>query len=115
MRSGFCCVFLVSLILSMSRYSTFGEQVTSSTGPAPSRRGNVIKEFPTRQRNFKLSTDPFFVKKVWDIVGLYLSPPKNAVVLCVDEKSQIQALERTQPVLPKGVSVTNTLVMSQQK
>src|SRR5271169_956731 len=58
---------------------------------------------PHRQRHFKLSTDPFFVEKVRDIVGLYVSPPENAVVLCVDEKSQIQALERTQPMLPMGV------------
>jgi putative transposase len=58
---------------------------------------------PHRQKSFKLSTDPFFVEKVRDIVGLYLSPPENAVVLCVDEKSQIQALERTQPMLPMGL------------
>ena len=58
---------------------------------------------PHRQKHFKLSTDPFFVEKVRDIVGLYLSPPENAVVLCVDEKSQIQALERTQPLLPMGL------------
>jgi transposase len=58
---------------------------------------------PHRQRHFKLSTDPFFVEKVRDIVGLYVSPPENAVVLCVDEKSQIQALERTQPMLPMGL------------
>ena len=58
---------------------------------------------PHRQRHFKLSTDPFFVEKVRDIAGLYLSPPENAVVLCVDEKSQIQALERTQPMLPMGL------------
>jgi putative transposase len=58
---------------------------------------------PHRQKHFKLSTDPFFVEKVRDIVGLYLSPPENAVVLCVDEKSQIQALERTQPMLPLGL------------
>jgi putative transposase len=49
---------------------------------------------PHRQRHFKLSTDPFFVENVRDIVGLYLNPLENAVVLCVDEKSQIQALER---------------------
>src|SRR5258708_29320491 len=55
---------------------------------------------PHRQKHFKLSTDPFFEEKVRDIVGLYLNPPENAVVLCVDEKSQIQALERTQPMLP---------------
>lgn len=58
---------------------------------------------PHRQRHFKLSTDPFFVEKVRDIVGLYLNPPENGVVLCVDEKSQIQALERTQPMLPMGL------------
>jgi len=58
---------------------------------------------PHRQSSFKLSTDPFFVEKVRDIVGLYLNPPDNAVVLAVDEKSQIQALERTQPMLPMGL------------
>ena len=58
---------------------------------------------PHRQKHFKLSTDPFFVEKVRGIVGLYLNPPENAVVLCVDEKSQIQALERTQPMLPMGI------------
>ena len=58
---------------------------------------------PHRQKTFKLSTDPFFVEKIRDIVGLYLSPPANAVVLCVDEKSQIQALDRTQPLLPMGL------------
>ncbi len=58
---------------------------------------------PHRQKSFKLSNDPFFVEKVRDIVGLYLNPPDKALVLCVDEKSQIQALERTQPVLPMGL------------
>ena len=58
---------------------------------------------PHRQRHFKLSPDPFFVEKLRDIVGLYLHPPDKALVLCVDEKSQIQALERTQPVLPIGL------------
>jgi putative transposase len=58
---------------------------------------------PHRTRTFKLSTDPFFVEKVRDIVGLYLNPPDHALVLCVDEKSQIQALNRTQPVLPMGL------------
>ena len=58
---------------------------------------------PHRQRHFKLSTDPFFVEKVRDIVGLYLNPPDNALVLCVDEKSQIQALDRSQPLLPLGL------------
>lgn len=55
---------------------------------------------PHRQETFKLSTDPLFVDKVRDIVGLYLDPPVKAMVLCVDEKSQIQALDRTQPILP---------------
>jgi transposase len=55
---------------------------------------------PHRQETFKLSSDPLFVEKVRDIVGLYLDPPLKAMVLCVDEKSQIQALDRTQPVLP---------------
>lgn len=55
---------------------------------------------PHRQETFTLSTDDFFTEKVRDVVGLYMNPPDNAVVLCVDEKSQIQALERLQPVLP---------------
>ena len=55
---------------------------------------------PHRQETFKLSSDPLFVEKVRDIVGLYLDPPMKAMVLCVDEKSQIQALDRTQPLLP---------------
>jgi transposase len=58
---------------------------------------------PHRTKSFKLSTDPYFVEKVRDIVGLYLNPPEHAVVLCVDEKSQIQALERSQPLLPMGL------------
>jgi transposase len=55
---------------------------------------------PHRTETFKLSKDPLFVEKVRDIVGLYLNPPDKALVLCVDEKSQVQALDRTQPVLP---------------
>jgi transposase len=55
---------------------------------------------PHRLETFKLSTDPDFVAKVRDVVGLYVSPPEHAVVLCVDEKSQIQALDRSQPMLP---------------
>jgi putative transposase len=57
---------------------------------------------PHRQASFKLSTDPFFIEKLRDVVGLYLNPPDKALVLCLDEKSQIQALERTQPLLPLG-------------
>jgi hypothetical protein len=55
---------------------------------------------PHRTETFKLSADPLFIEKVRDIVGLYLQPPDRALVLCVDEKSQIQALDRTQPLLP---------------
>ena len=55
---------------------------------------------PHRNKTFKLSRDPLFVEKVRDIVGLYLNPPDRALVLCVDEKAQIQALNRTQPLLP---------------
>lgn len=55
---------------------------------------------PHRSENFTLSKDPYFVDKVRDVVGLYLDPPANALVLCVDEKTQVQALERSQPVLP---------------
>jgi transposase len=58
---------------------------------------------PHRTESFKLSNDPFFVEKVRDIVGLYLNPPDSALVLAVDEKSQIQALNRTQPLLPMGL------------
>jgi transposase len=55
---------------------------------------------PHRVKTFKLSNDPRFVEKLTDVVGLYMNPPENAIVLCVDEKSQIQALDRTQPGLP---------------
>jgi transposase len=55
---------------------------------------------PHRTETFKVSTDPFFVEKVRDVVGLYINPPDHAMVLCVDEKSQVQALDRTQPILP---------------
>ena len=60
---------------------------------------------PHREETFKLSTDPLFIAKVRDIVGLYLNPPTKAMVLCVDEKSQIQALDRTQPLLPLAPGV----------
>ena len=55
---------------------------------------------PHRSQSFQISNDPYYVDKVRDVVGLYMSPPENALVLCVDEKSQIQALERSQPILP---------------
>jgi transposase len=60
---------------------------------------------PHRVENFKFSKDPQFVEKVRDIVGLYLNPPDRAIVLCVDEKSQVQALNRTQPILPLAPGV----------
>jgi transposase len=65
-----------------------------------SRIWRAFKLKPHRTQTFTLSTDQFFVEKVRDIVGLYMSPPDHAIVLCLDEKSQIQALERTQPILP---------------
>ncbi len=55
---------------------------------------------PHRTETFKLSSDPFFIEKGRDVLGLYLNPPDRALVLCVDEKSQIQALDRTRPLLP---------------
>jgi len=70
------------------------------TQTAVSRIWRAFGLQPHRQDTFKLSTDPMFVEKVRDIVGLYLDPPHMAMVLCVDEKSQIQALDRTQPMLP---------------
>jgi len=77
--------------------------MAEAVGHAPSTIHRIWKAFglqPHRVETFKLSTDPQFVEKVRDIVGLYLAPPEHALVLCVDEKSQIQALDRTQPLLP---------------
>ena len=70
------------------------------TQTAVSRIWRAFGLQPHRQDNWKLSKDPLFVDKVRDVVGLYLNPPERAVVLCVDEKSQIQALDRTAPILP---------------
>jgi hypothetical protein len=58
---------------------------------------------PHRQRRIKLSNDPSFMEKVRDMVGLHLNPPDHAVVLCVDEKTQVHTLNRTQPLLPMGL------------
>ncbi len=77
-----------------------GTQISKST---VHRIWQAFRLQPHRQEHFKLSPDPFFVEKVRDITGLYLNPPDNAMVLCVDEKSQVQALERTQPLLPMGL------------
>ncbi|APP99849.1 IS630 family transposase ISPsy32 [Pseudomonas syringae pv. actinidiae] len=67
---------------------------------------NDIK--PHLTRTFKLSNDPNFEEKFWDVIGLYLDPPDKALVLCCDEKSQVQALERTQPGLPLGIGHIRT-------
>jgi len=80
--------------------------IAERTGISKSMVQRIWRAFgvqPHRQGHFQISTDPFFVEKVRDIVGLYLNPPDKALVLCVDEKSQIQALDRTQPILPMGL------------
>ena len=64
------------------------------------RRGGTTGSSPGAAESFRFSADPELIGKVTDICGLYLAPPENAIVLCVDEKSQIQALDRTMPVLP---------------
>ena len=87
--------------------------MAKAVGISPSSVGRIWKEAelkPHLVKTFKVSNDPKFAEKVTDIVGLYMSPPERAVVLCVDEKSQIQALDRTQPGLPlkKGRAGTMT-------
>jgi hypothetical protein len=77
--------------------------MAKAAGFAPSTIHRIWKAFnlqPHRTETFRLSTDPLFVEKARDIVCLYLSPPERALILCVDEKSQIQALDRSQPLLP---------------
>lgn len=77
--------------------------MAARTGLSQSAISRIWRAFalqPHRTETFKLSTDPLFIEKVRDIVGLYMSPPEKALVLCVDEKSQIQALDRTAPLLP---------------
>jgi transposase len=77
--------------------------LAARTGLSQSTISRIWRAFglkPHRTESFQLSTDPLLIDKVRDIVGLYLDPPHHALVLCVDEKSQIQALSRTQPVLP---------------
>ena len=78
-------------------------KMAQRSGLSKSTIGRIWKAFelkPHRQDGFKLSNDPQFVEKVYDVVGLYLNPPEAAVVLCVDEKSQVQALARSQPAFP---------------
>jgi transposase len=80
--------------------------LAASTGLSQSSISRIWRAFglkPHRAENFQLSSDPLLIEKVRDIVGLYLDPPHHALVLCVDEKSQIQALSRNQPVLPMRV------------
>ena len=78
-------------------------KMAQRTGMSKSTIGRIWKAFglkPHREVGFKLSNDPLFTEKVYDVVGLYLNPPESAVVLCVDEKSQVQALSRSQPAFP---------------
>jgi transposase len=82
------------------------EKMAERAGLSGSTIGRIWRTFglkPHISRSFKLSDDPQFVAKVRDVVGLYMSPPENAVVLAVDEKSQVQALERAQPILPLDI------------
>jgi transposase len=82
--------------------------LAKETGVSQSSVSRIWRAFglqPHRVETWKLSKDPLFVEKVRDVVGLYMHPPDRAVVLCVDEKSQIQALDRTQPLLPMGPGV----------
>jgi transposase len=77
--------------------------MAAASGLSQSAVSRIWRAFalqPHRVETFKLSKDPLFIEKVRDIVGLYLDPPDKAMVLCVDEKSQVQALDRTQPILP---------------
>jgi transposase len=79
------------------------QSMAARSGLSKSTIGRIWRNFglkPHLADTFKLSTDPLFVDKVVDVVGLYHNPPERAVVLCVDEKAQIQALDRSQPVLP---------------
>lgn len=78
-------------------------KMAERSGLSKSSIGRIWKAFdlqPHREDGFKMSNDPLFVEKVYDVVGLYLNPPEAAVVLCVDEKSQVQALARSQPAFP---------------
>ena len=111
--------------LRAGRPRTYGDEKVAELAPCRARQRQCLERAPWQKRKacpehratlvfpvrdqaapdetFKLSSDPFFIEKVRDITGLYLNPPDNAMVLCVDEKSQIQALDRTQPTLPMGL------------
>jgi len=92
---------LESLPRDATHWST--RSLAAQSGLSRSTISRIWRAFglqPHRSETFKLSKDPLFIDKVRDVVGLYLNPPDRAMVLCVDEKSQIQALDRTQPLLP---------------
>ena len=96
---------IVATLESTPKHATHWSRtkMADRTGLSKSTIGRIWKAFelkPHRTDGFKLSTDPLFVNKVYDVIGLYLNPPEAAVVLCVDEKSQIQALGRSQPAFP---------------
>src|SRR5471030_1196223 len=91
------------------RWSCRSMARVAGISPASGQRiwaANDIK--PHLTRTFKLSNDPNFEEKFWDVIGLYLAPPDKALVLCCDEKSQVQALQRTQPGLPLGIGHIRT-------
>ena len=93
----------------MRRRST--RTTASEVGISASSVGRIWREHglkPHLKRTFKLSNDPQFEAKFWDVVGLYLDPPEKSIVLCCDEKTQIQALERTQPGLPLAIGHIRT-------
>ena len=97
---------LESMPVNSTHWST--RLMAKKTGLSQTASVRIWRAFglqPHRVENFKFSKDPQFVEKVRDIVGLYLNPPDRAIVLCVDEKSQVQALNRTQPILPLAPGV----------
>ena len=96
---------VVSTLESTPEHATHWSRakMAQRSGLSRSTIGRIWRAFelkPHREGGFKLSNDPLFVEKVHDVIGLYLNPPEAAVVLCVDEKSQVQALSRSQPVFP---------------
>src|SRR2546429_9140560 len=87
--------------LDATHWST--RSMARETGLSPASIGRIWQAFglqPHRSETFKLSSDPLLIEKVRDVVGLYLDPPERTLLLCVDEKSQIQALDCSQPIPP---------------